>query len=93
MLTLRALFVAAVLAVPFSALAADDAAPGTNSVQAGDREIEACLAESRAQAPDLASHDRRIVMTTQCICSRVANLCRQGMIQDGRLRQRVLDDK
>jgi len=87
----------ALLAIALTALAfpvlAETAKPQENDIQTDDRKIEACLTDARADANDVIAHDQRIVQANQCVCTQAPNLCNHGMIQDYRLRQRVLDDK
>jgi hypothetical protein len=85
------------LAIALTALAlpalADNPRAQDNAIQSDDKKIEACLTNARADANDVTAHDKRIVEANQCVCAQVPNLCNHGMIQDFRLRQRVLDDK
>jgi len=87
----------ALLGIALTALAfpamAENAKPQENNIQTDDHKIEACLADARSYASDTTAHDQRIVQANQCVCSQAPNLCNHGMIQDYRLRQRVLDDK
>ena len=86
---------AAVLLAGLPALAwAEDAAQSQNAVQSADVKIEQCLSQSRQTYPDVTAHDKRIVTATQCICTQAPDVCNHSqMIQDFRLRQRLLDDK
>lgn len=74
-------------------VAAAPAGAEENQVQRADRQIEACLAEARAQAPDQTAHGRRMVLANECICAQNKDFCSGGMVQDPALRQRILDDK